>query len=170
MPGGRPSMLSPKLADTLVQLRTKSLLFDAQIALKAGVHPETLRNWLSWGLRQNAKEPYKKFAKRYARAKTKVEEAQLKKGAEGGKEGAGNRWWLEKAFPKRYGLSVPASGPPQAIEIEDLLREGDEQNENLVELMRNPPPELQAAMKIASADIRAFLDREVPLLTVAKTP
>jgi hypothetical protein len=164
-PGRKPKLSGDAaLMDKLVKLRKRSLLFDAQIGLRCGLHPDTIRHWLKLGLQKDAHEPYKTFAQRYSDAKLHVEEQQLKRGAERGKDGAGNRWWLEKSIPKRYGVAVPASGPPQAIEIEDLLKEIAEQPRTLDELLADPPLELQEAMVRNAAAIRSFLDAAVPLL------
>lgn len=162
---GRDPILNKKLSEALVEGVTGKRCFDAQNAIANGIHPDTLRNWLRWGLLPNAREPYKSFAEKYSKAQIQEESEILEIiTVAAAKEWRAGAWFLEKKYPRRYGHLVPAAGPSQAIDVEALLKEATEQPANLIELLRNPPPELQLAMKAAAAEIRAFLDREAPLL------
>jgi transposase-like protein len=154
--------LTPELADKLVETVTETRLFDNQVAIMCGVSPATLRNWLRWGLHGNGKQPYTDFAKRYTEAQTGQEVKALKKIAKSD-DWRAEAWYLEKKQPKRYGANIEKA--PDTIDMAELIAEAEGQHEGLVALFTNPPPELQDAMKAAAPHIRAFLDRECPILT-----
>lgn len=170
MAGRKPNhpALTQEIADALVSTLQKYGLFDNQIAILNNVAPYTLEYWLKVGLRENAAEPYRSFAERYTKAKIidegenliKIKEASDPQ-PQGMKPGdfRARAWYLERRYPKRWNPAfVPPTGPSEDIDPEALLKQLDEQHDNLVDLIRNAPPELQEAMVEAREDIMKFFD------------
>lgn len=72
-PPGAPTKLTPGKAKSII--KDVSLgLFDAQNAMKHGIHFATLRSWIDRGLDEEAEEPYKSFAEGYIKAAIALEE------------------------------------------------------------------------------------------------
>lgn len=171
--------LTPELAKSLVAAIGRKRVFDAQIAIAHGIHPDTLKNWVKRGLLPGAEEPYKSFAEAYAKAQIEDESdavqsvmrgAEPYEGEPGSKPGdwKASAWYLERRYPLRWNPNrQPAAGPSEAIDVERLVREATEQGQSLVELMRDPPPELMAAMKEAREEILAALAVDVQPAQIA---
>ena len=154
----RRAALTPTLIDKLVADASNSRLFDAQIAIRNNLHPGTLRLWLKLGLQEFATEPYKTFAERYAKAQIETEAEQVRLAIEGGQRTAsGSIWWLERKYPKRWGNRQPESGPTDSVDIEGIINQATADSASLVELLRDPPPELLAAMSKAKPELLALL-------------
>lgn len=64
--------LTPPLAAAIIA-DVHSGLYAGQVALRNGIHPSTLRNWVAQGLVENAEEPFLSFAEEYIRAEMEVE-------------------------------------------------------------------------------------------------
>lgn len=168
--GKSRTMLTQELADSLVLGVRQKRVFDSQNAIAHGVHPTTLKTWLRKGLLIDAEEPYRSFAERYSKEQIADEEdavAELRACAlpfhgddKFHKPGdwRAAAWYLERKYPRRWALERQnASGPSEAIDVEGILVEGEQQPQQLGELLTNPPPELVAAMRENRESIRALL-------------
>lgn len=142
-------------------------LFDSQVAIANGIHPDTLRNWVKWGLLPDAEEPYKTFAMRYAKVSIADEADAVNDVRNGSKDhdpGFGKSgdwkaaaWYLERRYPKRWNPDKQGvQGPAEAFDIESLLTEAEGQHENLTDLLRDPTPLLVAALSDAREEIEAL--------------
>ena len=81
---GRPHKLTSELAEAIIE-DVLSGLYVSQVALRNGVHPDTIRNWVRWGLEPEAPEPFASFAQRFIEADIAVEKKtirQIRDGAE----------------------------------------------------------------------------------------
>lgn len=164
---GAPPLLTTELAEKLLRDVLKKRVFDAQIAIRNGIHPDTLKLWLKKGLEEDAEEPYRSFAQRYATAQIDDEADAVSDVMAGTQphEGAGKpgdwkaaAWYLERKYPKRWNPNrQPEAGVAEAVDIEGIVREGAEQSENLAELLRNPPPPLLEAMREAREELKVLL-------------
>lgn len=163
--------LTRELGERLVECVKTKRLFDSQVAIMNDVHPDTLKNWVKRGLLPDAEDPYKTFAEEYAKAQIDDEVTALGEIMGGTKPvGKGDRpgdwkaaaWYLERKYPTRWNPTrQPVAGPAEAIDVERMVREAADQNTDLVELLKDPPPELIAALREASAEIRALLEANV---------
>lgn len=164
---GAPPLLTADLAEKLLRDVAKKRVFDAQIAIRNGIHPDTLKLWLKKGLEEGAEEPYRSFAQRYAAAQIDDEAGALEDVMAGTQPHAGAgkpgdwkaaAWYLERKYPKRWNPNrQPEAGVAEAVDIESIVRESAEQSDNLVELLRNPPPALVEAMREAREELKALL-------------
>ena len=156
--------LTPELHRLLVQTREESMLFDEQVALKCGVERETLRRWLQLGVLENAEPRYAAFTKEWADAKLAVEEQALAdvQAGDTGKMGSGDwksrAWFLERFQPGRWGKNVPAAGPREDINLQTVLESVDQRKLTLLELLDDPPPELESALRAKRERILQILD------------
>lgn len=174
---GPASALTPLLSACLIA-DLRSGLYANQAALRNGIHPRTLVNWVAKGLAENAAEPYLSFAKEYTLACVDVERRVLKQvltGArrrrtrkvvhkkitgqpgspdfveeteseqdEGGDWRAG-AWFLERRYPQRWGRG--RDNAPQDQEAPEVILEAaTSRDEDVRELLENPPPELEEAL------------------------
>jgi hypothetical protein len=168
---GTNGILTPVLHAALVETAKTRRLFDSQVAIRNHVHPDTLKNWVKRGLLPDAEEPYASFARDYSDAQIDDEADAVEEVWNGTKpcearERPGDwkaaAWYLERKHPKRWNPNKqPANGPGESIDVESLVRDATEQKENLIELLRDPPPQLLAAMREASAEIKALLEPAV---------
>lgn len=142
-------MIEPSV-DQLVRacaLRANSWLFDDQIAHECGVDGNTLRAALRRGMQPGADRVYAGFARDYIAASNEVESHALTMIQQGGKDWQRAAWWLERWAPRRWGTKVPEAGPKEKVDIGDLISEIAERQRTLAELIAEPPPELEAALK-----------------------
>lgn len=154
--------LSAELHEALVQARRTTRLFDTQVALRCGVEAKTLKRWLAMGVSEWAQEPYLSFAREYSDASIEVEEQALDDIARGdtGKMGGdwkATAWWLERWKPTRWGKNVPESGPREDIDVQQLVEDTERRTQTLTELLSDPPPELEKAMRQNRDAILALL-------------
>jgi hypothetical protein len=164
---GAPPLLTPEVAEKMLRDVAKKRVFDAQIAIRNGIHPDTLKLWIKKGLEENAEEPYRSFAQKYAAAQIDDESDAVSSVLAGtepydgpGKSGdwKAAAWYLERKYPKRWNPNrQPEAGVAESVDVESILRESAEQGENLAELLRNPPPALLEAMKEAREELKALL-------------
>lgn len=154
--------LTRELHLALVSTRADSYLFDEQIALKNGVERDTLKRWLSLGVAENASEPFASFAKDYSEASIECEEKALEE-IRDARQGKGERdwrataWWLERWRPLRWGARVPDAGPRESIDVQVLVEQNEARQRTLLELLDDPPPELEAALLAKRERILALL-------------
>jgi hypothetical protein len=166
--------LTLELAEALVAERRKSRLFDEQVGLRYGVEFGTLERWMMLGFAEDAQEPYRTFARAYSDASIELE-AEVLEGIGDARTGGGNpdwkadAWWLERWRPGRWGKSVPAAGPREAINVQELLEHREQRTRTIAELFDEPPDELRAAMLEKREEIIAFFDaeKEEPAVTPA---
>jgi hypothetical protein len=158
---GGHSMLTPALHAQLLELRSNTKLFDAQVAMRCGVSYNTLKYWVKLGLLPNAKEPYFSFARDYSNAVIDQEREALANATGEKKSSYGEQWWLERRHPKRWGNRLPEQTPnPSAdLDIHTLLEEATGEQEKLILLFNDPPAELEAAMRQSATAILAMLAR-----------
>lgn len=158
---GGSTILTPELANSIIADISTRKVFDNQIAIANGVSPKTLYTWLKRGLEENAKEPYKTFAERYVKEHIEEEGRALEiiyLAAK--KDWKAAAWYLEKKYPRRYGGAVPAMGPVESIDVQQILEENTNQKQNLIDLLKDPPPQLLAALKEAAPELRELLLKE----------
>ena len=98
------SKITPELIEQLVA-GIGAGLWDAQNALRAGIHPRTLADWLARGLREEAEEPYATLARRYLQASAEIEVAVIQYVFAG----------AQTAKVRRK--TVTESGPPRCAEF-----------------------------------------------------
>lgn len=167
---GGNCMLTEQLSDKILTAARRLRVFDSQVALYCGISPNTLKNWITWGLLPDAKEPYRTFAEEYTKVQITQEAwalRQIRRGTKGCDaqwrpgDWKAAAWYLERRFPRRWSPSFqPASGPTEAFDVEAILTTGEQRLESLTEVLKNATPELEAAMRAAAQEIRAVLDAE----------
>ena len=222
--------LTPERAERLI--KDVSLgLYASQVALRNGIHPNTLANWVSRGLEQNAQEPYLSFARDYIQAEIDVEAQSIDTVVKAAQDktvtkkrksspkpkpkpkpkpekkvrtipsmsawGRGLEvelepepepepepeqpaepeqpqeieqeqtlrgdwrsaaWFLERRWPKRWGQPRDGMVSGQdALPLSQLLEAATNRQNDLDELLANPPPELEAALLKRKDTILALL-------------
>lgn len=165
---GQVSLLTPELADSLVLGVRQRKLFDSQNAIANGVHPTTLKRWIEQGLSENAVEPYRSFAMRYAKELVADEEEAVGEVRAGALPFQGDdkfhkpgdwkaaAWYLRYRYPTRWGDASRV--PKEGLDIEEILNDVHQKPELLKELFANPPQELIDAVKANRAAFEALLD------------
>jgi transposase-like protein len=68
-----PTKLTPAMQEAIIA-DVATGLFAAQIAVKNGIHPDSLYDWIRKGLQPDAKEPWASFAMAYVAADTAIEQ------------------------------------------------------------------------------------------------
>jgi len=162
---GGSCMLTPDLQEKLIHLRSTKHLFDSEIAFRCGVSDRTLYRWISLGLDEDAKQPYKDFAQQYINAVIDQEDEVLEMVLKGhnGKNGSDWRagsWWLERRHPTRWGNKFPDGAP--GFDVRELLEANEQRHQTLNELLAEPPPELEAALIDNREAILAILGVQGP--------
>jgi hypothetical protein len=156
---GGSTFLTPDLANSIIADISSRKVFDSEIAIANGISPKTLHTWLKRGLEENAREPYKTFAERYVKEHIEEEGRALEMVyLAAKKDWKAAAWYLEKKYPKRYGNLVPASGPAGAVDFNQILEENDNQKQSLIDLLKDPPPQLLAALKEAAPQLKQLLE------------
>lgn len=176
-PVGVGLKLTPELAAALVNDRHGPLP-DSDVALKNSVSIRAVKNWIVYGLKEDAVEPYKTFAEDWCRAKLKRKLELLAVVEDAGKvfDGSNFRqrgqyqsamWQLKAMWPKHYGDRVQDNGTQDGdIDVERLIAEIESESGNLDALLLSPPPSLLEAMRRCAPDLRALLDEIAPVEVV----
>jgi hypothetical protein len=186
MPRIYTTKLTPELQASIVaDLNTG--LFASQVALKNGVHPETIQIWVSKGLESDAAEPYASFAEAYIKADIHVEQqclAVIRSGAENKKfrktkkviqaakdspettietqylrgDWRAAAWYAEKRWPRRYGTLAQQLPGKDDLDMPQIIEAAQSRGQTLVELLSDPPPELEQAIILCKDQILALLN------------
>lgn len=132
----RPSLLTPQLADELVQL-LQAGNYVAVACRAVGISAKTFRDWMKRGATSAAKNaPYRELRERVDRARAQGESrhvAVVTKAAIAGSWQA-SAWLLEREYPERWGRvsvrvrdeSAPEEPLPAASADDDPFSEVDE--------------------------------------------
>lgn len=160
--------LTPDMHEALVEAR-RGRLFFTQVCIRCGVDAKTVKRWLTMGVQEGAQEPYLSFAREFAEAEIQAEDDALEviargQDAKGGCDWKAVAWWLERWKPTRWGARVPEAGPREDVDMQQLIEDSERRSETLVELLADPPPELEKAMRQNREAILAMLAQDTPEL------
>lgn len=167
-PRGAISKLTPEFSKVICRYAAEKRVFDSQVAIAHNLHPDTLKNWMKWGLLPDAQEPYLSFAMEYAKVLIADEASAIADVLDGAKEFTGDNvkcrgdwkaaaWYLERKYPRRWNPNKQAPlGPTESLDVEALLVEAAGQHESLTDLLRDPTPQLVAALTDAREEIQAL--------------
>lgn len=128
--------LTPQMHKTLCK-NAKTGLFDKQVAIISGIHPSTLFDWLNWGLKDDAQDPFLSFAIEYLQCSIQTEQRWLKKIETGGQFWNRYAWLLEHRYAGRWHNSDTA-GQSQLYQIP----EESNRDQKALSAFRRPSPAL----------------------------
>lgn len=146
--GGAP-LLTTALEKKILKAVGTGLFLD-QIAIIAGVHPQTLRLWIRKGEKMDAQDPYKSFAAKYYKEVTVKQEAPMVRvimdaalGRRGQKTSRepdvkAAATYLTRRFAHRYGDKENTPVSRYDMELGPAING----NENLIDGFVNPSEEL----------------------------
>lgn len=99
---GRPTKLSPEIADRIVQI-VEAGNYREVAANLAGISPTTFRAWMRKG-KEEADSDFGDFRRRVLKAEATAETNMvLAIAAKAGEDPKHAQWWLERKFPDRWG-------------------------------------------------------------------
>lgn len=127
MPAGRPSALTPEVAKAIIE-SVREGNWRSTAAAKAGVHRNSLYNWLERGEREDAVEPYASFATDLLKAEAEHEATVLGQilsagpaipGVQGETPIRGLTWFMERRYGQRWNGNVRANTD---IAVEEIMK------------------------------------------------
>lgn len=108
--GGRPSLLTPELQEQILEL-TREGNFVTTVTNFCEIARDTIYGWLEKGESGDTSEAnavYVAFARAYRKAEAEAEIASGKIARQPGEKGKGERWFMERRWPDRYGKRLRA--------------------------------------------------------------
>lgn len=123
--GGRQTKLTPELQDQILAL-VRDGNFVSTVAGLVGIHRDTLYGWLERGEAEKPSaddEAFVAFAIAYRKAEAEAEVASGIVARQPGEKGKGERWFMERRWPDRYGKRLRteitgADGGPVKVSVD----------------------------------------------------
>lgn len=141
---GRPSKLTPEVELVILDAIEKGN-YRATAAALAGVHRNTLSNWMRWG--EEGKEPYAEFNCAMERAEARAESTLLEvvKVADAGWQGSA--WLLERRWASRWSQRVRTVVAEEVASLTESVRKSCDEDtyRKVVDAVSKEPGETGAS-------------------------
>lgn len=112
MPGGRPSKLTPAVAERIAKALEQGMPQETAAKL-AGVEPRTFYEWMAQGRREDGRHEYQQFAQAVTLARATFQESVIAEirnaftpGEHGVRDWRALAWLMERMFPEQFGQTV----------------------------------------------------------------